>query len=170
VTASQHSIDLLIRELIASGRAATEAEIAAIVDRMASAPFDPRVVHVGRKYRGLQYQGRALSNREQALFFHLTLRVVYDEQWRTGTTEQDYVEDLRSAIRDPAAHLLVYERRGGSIAAILAQNNIALERRGPEALPLLYVVYSVDRSTIASGYQASAIGAISIPGDARWLR
>jgi hypothetical protein len=170
VTASQHPVDLLIRELIASGRAATEAEIAAIVARMASAPFDPRVVPVGRKHQGLQYRGRALSNREHALFFHLVLRAVYDEQWRTGTTEDEYVDDLRSAIRDPDAHLLVYERRGGSIAAILTPNNVAVERRGPEALPFLYVVYSADRSTIASGYQASAISAISIPGDARWLK
>src|SRR4051794_34945686 len=100
VTTSQHPTDLLIREMIASGRAATAGEIAAIVERMASAPFHPRVVPVGMKYQGLPYLGRALSNREQALFFHLTLRVVYDEQWRMGTTEREYVEDLRRAIRD----------------------------------------------------------------------
>ena len=170
MTISQHPTDRLIRELIASERAASQGEIAAIVARMASAPFDTRILPVGRKFRGLEYAGRPLGNHAQALFLHLTMRVVYDAQWRDGTTEQEYIGDLRAAIQDSSAHLLVYQRRGGPIAAILTTNDIPPERRGPESLPLLYVVYSADRSTIVSGYQASTIDAISIPGEARWLR
>jgi hypothetical protein len=137
---------------------------------MANAPFDPRILPVGRKFRGLEYAGQILGDRARALVIHLAMRVVYDEQWQDGTTEQEYVDDLRAAIQEPSARLLVYQRRGGSIAATLTANGVPAERRGPESLPLLYVVYSADRSTIASGYQASTVGAISIPGDSRWLK
>jgi hypothetical protein len=153
VTANQHPIDLLIRELIASGRRATQEEI----------------VPVNRQYRGLTYQGRTLGNREHSLFMHLTVRVVGDQQWVAGTTEDEYVSDLRAAVWDPLARLLIYRRHGGAIAAVLTPNFLPLYRRGIRPEEFIFVVYSADRSRIVSGYQASGIEAISIPGDARWL-
>ncbi|HET7037316.1 MAG TPA: hypothetical protein VFI42_16645 [Thermomicrobiaceae bacterium] len=167
---SRHPTDLLIRELIATKRAATEAEIDAIIERMATAPFNQQVVRVPTRIRGVSYQGQTLGTQADSLFLHLVRRVVEDQQWALGTTEQEYLADLRAAIRDPAARLLVYERQGGPIAVILAPSNVPPSRRGPTALPLFVVVYSADHGSLISGYLASSQVAVNVPGDARWLR
>ena len=62
---SQHRVDQLIRELIRRGRAATADEIEQIIERMATAPFDERVVPVPTRLRGLSYHGRMLSRLPQ---------------------------------------------------------------------------------------------------------
>ena len=170
MTKSTHPIDQLIRDLLTDPRAATDEEIAAIIARLMSAPFSEQVVRVPQRYRGLRYGGSSLSSRERSLRLHLIVRVVADEQWAEDTTEESYLDDLRAAVRDPAARLVLYRRRGGAIAAILTANQIPQERRGAAALPLLYVIYAVDHSTIISGYQVSDSSTIDIPGDARWLK
>ena len=83
---SQHSVDRLVRELIQSGRTASEPEIQQILGRIARAPFDPRVIAVPLDERGATYLGRALGDRERSAFVHLVRRVVVDEEWATGTT------------------------------------------------------------------------------------
>jgi hypothetical protein len=153
-----------------SERAASEGEIAAIIMRLASASFSEQIVTVPQKFRGLRYAGSSLGNRERSLRLHLVLRVIEDEQWEDGTSEGLYLGDLRAAVRDPTARLVLYQRRGGPIAAILTTNAIPRERRGVESLNLLYVVYSADHSTLIPGYQASDLSTLSIPGDARWLK
>jgi hypothetical protein len=166
----QHPVDQLIRELVTSGRPATADEVQQILDRLATAPFDPRVLPVRPRHQSLAYQGRTLGSHAPALFLHLTLRVVEDQQWALGTTESEYLTDLRSAPATAGARLLVYHRRGGAVAAVLAANLLASSRLGPAPEPWLYVVYSADRGTILSGYQASGVQALSIPEDARWLK
>jgi hypothetical protein len=167
---SQHPADQLIRELLATGREATTAEIDQIAERLGTAPFDGRVVPVSLRHRGLAYQGRTLGGREATLWLHLTLRVVYDEQWAPGTTVAEYLSALREAIRAPSARLVIYTRRGGRIASILTPNAIPAHRLGAKPETWVCVVYAVDRGTILSGYQASSPRAVSIPGDARWLK
>lgn len=66
--------------------------------------------------------------------------------------------------------LAIYERRGGNISVAFAPNTIPEERRGPRAQPYVFVVYSVDRGNIVSGYQASSLEAVDIPKDAVWLK
>lgn len=170
MTKSTHPIDQLIHGLLIDQRTVSDEEIAAISARLASAPFSEQIVTVPQKYRALRYAGSSLGNRERSLRLHLVIRVVEDEQWGDGTTEESYLGDLRAAVRDPAAQLVLYQQRGGAIAAILTANTIPLERRGAQSLPLLYVIYSVDPSTIISGYQLSNPSTLSIPGDARWLK
>jgi hypothetical protein len=162
-------VDQLIRELIGS-RVATPRDVESIIERMATAPFDSRPIRVPVRYRGLTYRGRALSEREESLFYHLVKRVLIEEQWSDGTTAAEYLADLRQAVRSPDARLLVYRRRGGPTAAVLAPNLVPTDRRGPKPQPFLYVVYSADRSIIVSGYQASGLAEISVPADARWLK
>jgi hypothetical protein len=171
VTASQHPVDRLIRELIASGRAATEAEIAAIVARMAGVPFDPRMVPVAAELRGLTYLGQALGTRDTALNTHLVKRVVAEKQWAYGTTAAQYLADIRRAVRSSGVRLALYERRGGPIAAALTSTDLVLSPAecGTGALPLFLVVYSADRGIIISGYQVSSMLQIGIPQEARWL-
>ncbi|HZS02749.1 MAG TPA: hypothetical protein VFE37_28815 [Chloroflexota bacterium] len=169
---SRHPADRLIRELLEPGRAAGPDEIAQIVARLAAAPFSPRLVSVAIELQGLVYQGRLIYAREPALFAHLVQRVIADRQWAVGTTEQQYLGTLRRAVRSASARLLMYERRGGILAAALARTRQAVppRQRGARFLPWLYVVYSADRGTIISGYQASGLEELNIPGNARWLK
>ncbi len=71
---SQHPVDRLIRELVQSQRPATPDEIERIIERMAAAPFDARLVRVARQHRGLTYQGHTLAARADSLAYHLTGR------------------------------------------------------------------------------------------------
>lgn len=170
MTKSTDPVDQLIRDLLVRERTANEEEIAAIIARLASAPFNDQLVSVPRMYRGLHHPGPPLGNRERSLRLHLTVRVVKDRQWSEETDESTFLDDLHEAVRHHAARLILYHRRGGALAAVLSPNNISREHLGPGALPLVYVIYSADRSTIVSGYQASDITTISIPGEAQWLR
>jgi hypothetical protein len=97
-------------------------------------------------------------------------RVLVEEQWIEGTTAAKYLADLREAVRSPDARLVVYRRRGGPLAAVLAPNTVPVLRRGPKPQPFLYVVYSADRGIIVSGYQASGLAEINVPAGARWLK
>jgi hypothetical protein len=167
---SQHPVDALIREIIRTRRLASSDEIQRIVGHVADAPFDERILPVRTQHQGLRYQGRTLTQRAPALFLHLVQRVVVEEQWADGISEQEYLTDLRMAIWDDAARLCVYWRRGGPLAAILVSNRIPLSRRGSRALPLIFVAYSADRGRIISGYQASSLAKLSIAEDVQWLK
>ena len=165
-------MDQLIHELVQTGRAATVDEIERIVERMATAPFDPRLVRVARQHRGLTYQGQTLAARADSLAYHLIQRVVVESQWIYGTTAQQYVADLRQALGSQQARLVLFERRGGIVAATVTPTTVVVPpiRWGTDPKPHLLVVYSADRGILITGYQFSALDEVSIPQEARWLR
>ncbi len=169
--ASRHPADRLIRALIATGRPATPEEVAAIVECLASAPFDRRPVPVPTRMRGMSYQGRVLGARDDSLAYHLVKRVLEERQWAEGTTAAQYVADLHRAVR-AASRLTVYERRGGPIAATVTPTDrvLSVEQLGEEPYPLILVVYSADRGIITSGYQISGLETAGIPKEALWLK
>ncbi len=169
---SQHPTDRLIRELLRTGRQATDEEITRIVECIATAPFDPQTVRVRPAHRGAGYQDRTLGVAAPSLTYHLVKRVVLGQQWAAGTTADQYVEDLRRAALNPSARLAIYQRRGGHIAAVVAPTDRVLpaERRGARPEPNLLVVYSADRGIILSGYQFSTLDKTGVPREARWLR
>lgn len=169
---SQHPADRLIRELIQTGRRPTPSEFGQIIERLATVPFDRRLVPVPLGLRGLSYQGQILGARADSLTCHLVRRVVDERQWASGTTAAQYVSDLRRAVRAPNARLAVYRRRGGHIAIVLAPTDLAVPtaRRAAETLPEVLVVYSADRGIILSGYQVTGLAETGVPEDALWLR
>ena len=169
---SQHPADALIRELIATRRAATSAEIAAIIARLASAPFDERPTRVSIAERGMAYLGHTLGAREDSLQYHLTKRVILEEQWAVGTTTASYLADLRRAIGASTARLTVYERRGGAIAATITPTDAVLieDQRGLRSFANLLVVYSADRGIVITGYQFSTWSATGLPEEVLWLK
>ena len=168
---SRHPADALIRELLRVGRQATPEQVARIVERLATAPFEPRQRTVRPAERGITYQGRVLGEREDSLFHHLIKRILVDEQWGYGTTASDYLADLRRAVRSPAARLALYRQRGGHVAATVTSTAevVPPERQGPQALPNLLAIYSADRGIIVTGYQCSALDQTRIPETALWL-
>lgn len=168
---SDHPTDRLIRELNQSGRPSELGEIDQILDRMAVAPFDSRIVRALPTERGFNYHGRVVQQRDEALFVHLIRRVMGNGQWTDATSQQDYLDDLRRSIRAPKARLALYQRRGGYLAATLTPTAdvIPAIRRGPRSRVELWVVYSADRGIILTGYQVSSRDEVSIPKDTRWL-
>ena len=68
------------------------------------------------------------------------------------------------------ARAVVYQQGTRMIAGVLSDYRIPVARRGVNSLPLFYTVYEIDRDILLSGYQASALATIAIPGDAVWLR
>lgn len=144
---SQDPADVVIRELIRSGRPATPSEVDRITRHLEQAPFPSARTHLAK-------------------------RTQQDRQWVIGTTEQEYLDDLRGAIRDDKSRLAVYDRRGGPIAAVLTETERIVEpnRRGMDWMRWLLVVYSADRGIILSGYQASSMQTIILPKDVRWLK
>jgi hypothetical protein len=146
-------------------------ELMQIIDRMATAPFDRRVIPVPARMQGLVYQSQILGTRAESLSYHLTKRVLDERQWAHGITSVQYLTDLRRSVRSPLSRLGIYARRGGAIAVSLGPTEIAVppSRRTAESLPDLLVVYSADRGTIISGYQISGLEQTGIPEDAQWL-
>lgn len=119
---SDHPTDHLIREVIRTRQPATDEEVERILERISRAPFIGKV-RVPPRHRGLELRGRAVGVREDSLFYHLAKRV--DEgQWEEGTTEEEYLEDLRDAASSPAARLVLYSLRGGNVAAVVSDNRI----------------------------------------------
>jgi hypothetical protein len=169
---SSDPTDRLIRELIATRRAAAPEEITRILDRIASAAFDPRAVNIPADHRGIVYGDRRLQPRDDSLFAHLVRWVVLDRQWMSGTTAEQFLRDLHRTARVEHAGLVVYSRRGGSIAGVLASTALVVppSRLGPDSLPWLFVVYAADRGIIVSGYQVVSRNRLVIPEDAQWLR
>jgi hypothetical protein len=148
----------------------TGAEIAAIVARLASTPFSPRPRRMPPELVGASYLGVRLAEREPALTVHLAQRVLLNAQWAHGTTGDEYLADLRQAVAQEGARLVVYEERGGALAGALAANQIPVERRGVNTRDWVYVAYSADRGTIISGYQASGEHTVRLGENPRWLK
>lgn len=138
------------------------------MERIAGAPFMGKV-RVRPAERGRRYLGRGVGAVEESLFVHLVRRV-REGQWAEGTTESEYLEDLRAAVRDPSARLALYVLRGGHVAAAFSNNRMPPSRRGPNALDYLFVVYSADRGRIISGYQASSLDAVEVSASPLWVR
>ena len=170
VNVSPDPADQLIRELIRTGREPVAEEVQQIVERVSRAPFAQQPVAVPAELQDVPLSGQRLGPRARSFLVHLAQRILLDQQWAAGTSEGQYLSDLHLAVRHPSARIALYERRGGHIAGILAPNELALDRRGAKALPWVYVVYSADRGTIISGYQASSLEELDIPEGARWLR
>lgn len=169
---SRHPVDRLIRELIQSGRAAIPGEVEQILLRMTTTSFALEETGVPLQDRGARYRGQTLGVRADPLTYHLIKRVAIEEQWADGTTADQYLADLRRAVRDPGARLTVYERRGGHLATTVTATDrvVRAARRGPQPQPQLLVIFSADRGIIVSGYQFSTLDQTGIPQEARWLK
>ena len=169
---SRNPVDILIRDLIRTGRTGTSDELDRIIDHMAAAPFSRESIRVPIDERGTWYQGHQLAARAESLSYHLVKRVVIEQQWVDGTSAAQYVEDVRRAVRHPSARLTVYERRGGYLAATVTPTDVVLTpaRRGVKPERQLLVIYSADRGIIVTGYQFSELSETGIPSEARWLK
>jgi len=146
-------IDALIIALIESRRRATDEELSQLVAHVAQAPFASRLVRPPHWWReALARRGIAVPARVPASEAHLLKRIHYDQQWPVGTTTDQFVADLRLAIRRPDARVWTYEYFGEPYIGLLAPSHI---RGTPGAKSYIFVAYSARYGTLTTGYQAS---------------
>jgi hypothetical protein len=139
---------------------------------MTTAPFSQDVIRVPRRDRGYAYAGQTLGSRADSLTYHLTKRVVIEQQWTPGTTAADYVRDLQQAVQRPGARLAVYAYGPDYRAATLTTTSAVVpsSRFGPRPEAYLLVVYSAARGALVTGYQVSSLAKTAIPAGAQWLQ
>jgi len=146
-------VDALIIELIESGRKATDDELAQIVAHVAQAPMASRLIRPPSWLRkALARFGITMPARVPASEAHLLKRIYYDQQWPVGTTIDQFIADLRLAIRHRDVRVWTYEYFGEPRVGLLAPSHI---RGTPGARPYIFVVYSARYGTLTTGYQAS---------------
>ncbi len=163
--------DVLIRELIADPeRPATLEEVAKILEHVAQAPFNTRMIGVSAELVDLEFLGGRLRARQDSLTAHLAARVLRDKQWREGSTKEDFLSDIKRAVLHPNAALAVYETRRTNFAGVVAPNTVPADRRGSDAGDYIVVLYSADRGRIITAYQAEDENSTRIPERARWTR
>jgi hypothetical protein len=151
---------------------ATPADVAAIVERIATAPFSRRLLRVPARYRGMTYGSIIVERLTDSLDYHLVKRVRDELQWAEGTTAAEYLRDLRAAARHPGARVFVYAWQDDFVAATMSSTDetVAAHRRGPKWHANLLVVYSARRGTVQTGYMCSGIQELTLPEVIRWLR
>ena len=91
--ASQHPVDQLIVRLIREEIEASPDDVQRIVDRMATAPFNPSAVRVPARDRGVAYAEFVLGTLAPSYQVHLVKRVRRERQWAEGTTLPEYFRD-----------------------------------------------------------------------------
>jgi hypothetical protein len=172
-SASPHPVDRLIMRLVHDPESvATPADVAAIVERIATAPFSRRPVRLRSRDRELTYGGITAGRTADSLALHLAKRVQQERQWIVGTTADDYLTDLRTAARHPGARVLVYERAAEIFAATISptQQVVSPRRRGADWFDNLLVVHSARYGVLVTGYMYSEFGRLDMPEEIRWLR
>jgi hypothetical protein len=172
-SAPPHPTDELIVRLVRDREAvATPTDVAVIVERIATAPFNHRPMRVRARDRGLAYGSIVIGQIADPLEFHLAKRVQQERQWIDGTTIDEYLSDLRTAVHHPYARVLLYDRAGQVCAATISptEDIVPIHRRGRDWLPHMLVVYWAQRATIRTGYMFSGIQELNLPEAIRWLR
>lgn len=161
----------LIRELIAfPERTSLAEETDRILEYVARAPFNTKIIDVSAELVGLRFLGRELRAREDSLTAHMAARVLRDKQWHEGSTKEDFLSDVRRAVLHPDVALAVYETRQTNLAGVVAPNTVPVGRRGSDAGDYIVVLYSADRGRIIAAYQAKDAYSTRIPERARWIR
>jgi len=164
--------DGIIIELHANpDREASEAEIRGIRKRLTDAGFLEEI-RVPPSSRGLSASGYTLGGRESSLVHHLVRRIVLDEQWTDGTTPEQCLADLRTAVEDGSARFGVGKPPGNDapLVYVFADNPVPHRRRGRRAEPSMFVLYGVADGVIITGHMVSGTDAVRKADDFRWLR
>lgn len=145
----------MIAALIANPeRNPTADEASSILDRIASASFNRRLVGVDPQVVGERFEGKVLGPREDSLTAHMAKRIRVDRQWSEDTEQEDFLGDIERSVSHPDAKLAVYERRNTSYAVAAAPNTVPHHRRGPESGDYIVVYYSANSGKIINVYQA----------------
>lgn len=163
-----NSVDDLVRIAGLGMRGLSANEIRRIQEEIARMPFTTKTVRVPLVDRGKFINGIQLEKYTPSDIYHL-FKHIDDGQWRSGTSLDDYLDDLRNGILR-AERIATYIHQNERVVGFFAKNGIDVSHLGPVSEEYLYVVYSINRHAIMTGYQTSGLDKLTIPGDAVWLK
>ncbi|MBI2954237.1 MAG: minor capsid protein [Chloroflexi bacterium] len=165
----QEEPNKLIRSLLNPKRTLTDDEWKSVIEHVKRAPFASREVSVHKDIRGRTFLGRQLRGKEPSVIAHFAKRVLLENQWVDGTSEDQYLADLRSILDDHELSKVVYQGTDEKVyLGFLAPNRLPVERTGMNRRPFIWFIYSADYGTITSGYQVSSIDKITLPKGVKW--
>ena len=162
------SVDDLVRIAHLGVRDLSPQEIARIQDEVLRMPFTTKTVKIPLSQRGILFEGIGFGRYVRSDVYHL-FKHIDDGQWKSGITFDDYLGDLRQAIRNPE-RIATYLHQQERVVGFLARNNIDPSHLGERPEQYLYAVYSINRHAIITGYQTSGLAALTIPEDAVWMK
>ncbi len=144
---SQHAGDKVARNLL-QGRAPTSATKGNLTARVRDAQW----------------------NSEKSLNSHIEKRVK-EGQFSESFNSKKYQEVIQNVCLNKDAQVAVYNRRGGSMVAVIAkmEDVVPPELRGAKTEQLMAVFLSADRGKIITAYQASSLGALDLGDNPLWL-
>lgn len=156
----------LIREAVTTQRRLTESEIKRIVLYVLTRPFSEHLVRAGPELEGLRWGDQVLTRntRLPSSEQHLLKRTMIDLQWPPGISRDEYLEDLRRAIRE-AIEVYTYRYRGEDYMGFLADDKPGQLTAG--AMPKVWVAYSATHGVLRTGFKVEGAFRPS-GGSGRW--
>ena len=162
------SVDDLVRIGYLGVRDLSPQEIRRIQEEAARMPFTTKTVKVPLVDRGKIINGVQLERYTRSDAYHL-FKHIDDGQWRVGTSFDEYLGDLRQGILH-AERISSYIHQNERVVGFFARNRTGISHLGPAPEEYLYVVYSINRHAIITGYQTSGLEKLTIREDAVWLK
>lgn len=170
-----HRLRLLVDQLWRTGQAVTTEEIRMVRDVVARRGYDPAGTKrtlgrmTGQTWSGgIIAAGDAIPTAERDFILHARI----NQEWPTGTSLNEFIESLRSAVLDPDGGVfLAPSSRGGYELTFIARK---ANLRGPSGSGWILVGYEVDDGWWMAGFQPSS-GMNYVEGrtrlrSGRWLK
>lgn len=146
-------VQQLVHALVASGDAATRAELEVIRTAVARAGYHAgSLTKGGVRAAGTLWQGRLLTGSERLPVgdIHYIRHVLKAQEWPLTTTYSTYVASLRDAILAPDGPVVLDVVAGTPRLTFFAPSG---RSRGPGGGNWILVAYGVDYGYWTSGYQ-----------------
>jgi len=161
---SANLVDQRIRQIVAGSRSPSIEDVVMIQQRAASATFYRSEANTPNDLVGMQLpDGHVIGERERSIYIHLAKRI-QQGQWDRSTSPEGYLNDLQAFTKRDDVQVLLYERRGGNMAAFIGP----APQGGDESN--MIVIYSADRGMIVSGYRFGNFSDLNLGTNQRWLR
>lgn len=149
-THQRDSIRRLLRDIAASGRDPTAAEIERIREHVAGVGFDPTAqTPVSRRLIGLSWQGHTFRAGERAST-ELVHFLRHREEWPVGTTLAEYRQSLADTVRNPGGGIRLEQIAGQWRITFIAPSGAW---RGPLGGAWIFVGYTIDFGYWTTGFQ-----------------
>ena len=153
-------------------RSLTDAELGQVVDHIASAGFDPTPNSiVPKKYDGWIVDNKLLrqGDRVPTGYLHYAKHVQENVEWPTGTSYNEYIQDLQRVVRDPQSLIVLNKYPAGELQ--LSFMGPAGKSKGINRTDWIVVNYRVNRSAWMTGNHVEDMEKfLEGLGEKRWLR
>lgn len=167
------SVSRLITSLAESGRHASDEEILQIRNHVAEVGFEAgAVTKAGSRLVGHVWNGQLVQSNDRLsnTVVHYLRHVVAQGEWPSGTTVDEYIASLQSAVEDPDGGVFLNRRYSQWLLTFVAQ---IIDHKGFVGRQWVAVGYGVNYGYWMTGYRPRTgldDFLIDAGEEARWLR